>query len=121
MTLEQRRAAFAWNAVQGGECKNSGEYKSLVKGAPAFVMANGLMQALAFWNSKPQNHHEQLLLHLLEWLRKQQLLEQVDFVAAIRETHGMSAQRYRQATGEALAILKWLRLYASAVRGEGDR
>ena len=115
MTLEQQRAAFAWKRAEGGD------YRNLAKGAPAFVMANGLMQALAFWKSKDQDHHKDLLKHLLEWLQKQKLLEQLDFAGAMRELQNMDAHRHRRATDEALAILKWLRLYASAKQGKGSQ
>ena len=112
MTREQKRASFAWRCVGQRNCTS--DYRNLVKGAPALVMSNGLMQALAFYRSKGRDHHDQLMKHLLAWLGHS------DFEGAMRRLHEMDPTTYRRTTDEALAILKWLRLYASAAV-DGDR
>ncbi len=64
-SLDQQRAAYAWECVQG--C--NGDYTNLAKAAPALIMNNGLMQALAFYQSKGKPHHLALNKHTQEWLK----------------------------------------------------
>lgn len=109
-SLEQKRAAFAWEKVQN----KSTEYVNLAKAAPAFVMGNGLMQTLAFLKSKGEGHHKDLLDHVLEWLVKRQILPGKDFAQAMSEFAKMSSEEYWAATQEALAVLKWIRQLAAA-------
>ena len=66
-TLEQLRAADAWQKAQG--CTK--DYVNLAKGLPALIMNSGLMQVLAFLHekgSKPSQAHEKLGTHLRTWL-----------------------------------------------------
>lgn len=50
-SLDQQRAAYAWQCVQGCNSRND-DYTNLAKAAPALIMNNGLMQALAFYQDK---------------------------------------------------------------------
>jgi len=114
--LDQQRAAFAWQRVEAAKSAlNEAEYKSyknLAKGAPALVMNNGLMQTLAFFNSKGKGHHQQLLGDLLAWLDKQQITSQ-GFANAMSYFHSeASSEQYRQATDETMHLLRWLRQFA---------
>jgi len=58
MTLEQQRAADAWQAAAG--CTNA--YAKLTKSAPALIMNSGLMQTLAFLHEKGEEHHQRLAM-----------------------------------------------------------
>lgn len=116
LTLEQQRAQFAWACVQG--C--SGEYTNLVKAAPALIVNNGLMQALAFWQGKGKGkeHHGALVKHLLGWLHARGLIEHASYAEAMPALYGMPSDAFRRATDEALALLRWLRQFAAACTPE---
>jgi CRISPR-associated protein Cmr5 len=124
--LGQRRAAYAWEKVQ--DCGE--KYANIAKGAPALIMGNGLMQTLAFYQGK-EEHHRLLNQHICEWLigrfreqgqiptsmksagsKQEELFSQV-----IRALAGAEPPLYRQATEEAMALLRWIRQFASAVTG----
>lgn len=109
-SLEQECAAFAWRKVKGQPT----EYVNLAKGAPALVMSQGLMQTLAFFQSKGEEHHKHLLSHILEWLEKRKIIKVASFKEAMGELAEMSSENYLRATQEALAVLKWIRQLAAA-------
>ena len=112
MTLEQQRSKFAWDCVQG--C-NKG-YVVLAKSAPALIMNNGLMQTLCYLQDKK---HFELLKHLREWLAKRfpEFTQVTDFEALIGKLLKADSAQYRQATEEALLLLRWIRQFAAAVGG----
>lgn len=110
-TLEQQRAAFAWKKVQGCDDR----YTGLAKGAPALIMNSGLMQTLAFYQSKGKDHHKALLGHLCAWLKDCDLVEGSDYRQAMKSLHQARSADYRRATDEALALLRWLRQLAPTV------
>ena len=112
-TLDQQRAAYAWQHVQG--C--SKEYVNLAKAAPALIMNNGLMQTLAFYESKGKPQHRQLANHLNGWLHQQNYVAASDFNAVMTRLQASESLRYRQATEEALALLRWIRQFTAAVNG----
>jgi len=122
--LGQLRAAYAWEKVQGcGE-----KYANLAKAAPALIMGNGLMQTLAFYQSK-EDYHQRLNQHICEWLAKRfqgdgqfrRLSSPEDstpedlFKKTMRALAEAPPRRYRQATEEAMALLRWIRQFAAAV------
>lgn len=109
-TLDQQRAAYAWQHVQG--CAK--EYVNLAKAAPALIMNNGLMQTLAFYESKGKEHHRQLARHLSDWLHQQSHVTDSNFNAVMSSLQSAESLRYRQATEEALALLRWIRQFAAA-------
>ena len=109
--LDQQRAAYAWEKVQG--CNS--DYTNLAKAAPALIMNNGLMQALAFYQGKNKEHHLALNGHLCEWLRRRGIAQQADFASVMTVLHGADATTFRHATEETLALLKWIRQFAAAV------
>ncbi|HRD50427.1 MAG: type III-B CRISPR module-associated protein Cmr5 [Candidatus Competibacter sp.] len=112
--LEQQRAKFAWERVQG--C--SKDYTNLAKAAPALIINNGLMQALAFYQSKGKAHHLALNQHLCEWLRQRGIVQQANFPGVMTALHEADAPTFRRATEETLALLKWIRQFAAAVCGD---
>lgn len=113
-SLDQKRAAYAWQCVQGV----SSEYVNLAKAAPSFIMTNGLMQTLAFFKSKSQDHHDKLLDHVLGWLTRPEaactFIGNKSFGTAMEGLAKTSSEQYLHATQEALAILKWIRQLAAA-------
>ena len=75
-TLDQQRAEYAWIADTAGMSKDTAEkYLPLVKGASSFIMSNGLMQAMAFYESRENKREAQILNEqLLTWIDTQILL-----------------------------------------------
>lgn len=114
-SLDQQRAAFAWQAVQG--CNK--DYVNLAKAAPALIMNNGLMQTLAFYQSKGKEHHRVLAQHLMNWLHQQRLVANSDFRTVMASLTSSEAAQFRRTTEEALALLRWIRQFAAAVDKSG--
>ncbi|RME84818.1 MAG: type III-B CRISPR module-associated protein Cmr5 [Zetaproteobacteria bacterium] len=113
-TMDQQRAEYAWEHVRGRCAK---DYANLAKSMPAMVMTNGLMPTLAFLEGKGDAHHRRLLSDVLGWLIQRQILEsEPDFRDAMEQLRKMSAREYQRATEETLAILKWIRHFADAVK-----
>ena len=140
LSLDQKRAAYAWTCVSVARQELGRDYKdfvSLVKSAPALIMNNGLMQFLAFCRSKlddkvpeKEKRYRLLLLAVLAWLadddratsiinafhsippdtQKQLYQRMMNFLA------GSSAFNFRQKTREALELAKWLKQQADALK-----
>ena len=53
-TLEQRRAAAAWEHVSGVREAERSDYKTRAKNLPAMIQINGLGSTMAFLLSKPK-------------------------------------------------------------------
>lgn len=124
-SLEQKRAAFAWQCVQGVKGKGwARDYGQLARSVPAMVQVNGLGQALAFLRSKGKkgdNEHARLAADVSRWVSEQLLREQRDDLIPWITGQASSAE-YRRATAEALAFLNWLRRFAEAeLDEEGER
>ena len=119
LTLYQQRAKYAWERAE----KNSSHGKTYVnftKSAPAFIMANGLMQALAFYESRNKNDvaaHE-IVTDVVNWLglRMDPPLQDASFGSMMKSLYGMPSEQYMQATRETLAMLRWLRQFADALK-----
>ncbi|MEI6046604.1 MAG: type III-B CRISPR module-associated protein Cmr5 [Chloroflexota bacterium] len=113
-TLEQERARQAWDNVQEVKVRGQsyeGEYKSLVKGTPALILTNGLIQTLAFLESKKKPHHLAVVRHLSGWVCQQLKLTPNQLGKELREGDSVLL---RLATQESLAYLQWLRRFAEA-------
>ena len=112
-SLDQQRAAYAWKKVQG----YGDDYTKLAKGAPALIMNNGLMQTLAYYQDKKGNHHKALNQHIIDWLWERRPCRDVGvaptFENMMAELQAANSQQYRQATEEALALLRWIRQFAA--------
>jgi CRISPR-associated protein Cmr5 len=116
-TLEQQRAEFAWGCV----ADVTGDYVNLAKGAPALVMGNGLMQALAFWQSKSkEKYHARLREQVCRWLATRKLVSGGSYSTAMADLHSCDPAVYMRATEEALEILRWIRQLASAAQNAGN-
>ena len=110
-SLDQQRAAYAWKKVQGA----NEEYGKLAKGAPALIMNNGLMQTLAFYQDKAKPHHIDLNKHLIDWLTIyfDQQNKTIAFETMMECLLKIDSKKYRQATEETLALLRWIRQFAA--------
>jgi CRISPR-associated protein Cmr5 len=117
-TLEQKRAANAWQCAQG--CNS--EYQNLAKGLPALIMNSGLMQVMAFLHEKgsktSQQHCRVLGEHLRTWLHKRfpRELPKSDFADVMERLMKAEPRAFQEITSEAFAWLRWVRQMAPAVR-----
>lgn len=124
-TLEQDRAAHAWQMVRtvkeiGG--KPAGDYLSIARGGAADIQVNGLGQTLAFWRAKGRKDvaYQEMLRHLGEWVGPRVGAPGGDLLEwLVASTTGSDA--YRRATWEALAYLKWVKRFAEAELEQEDR
>ena len=116
-TLEQKRAQFAWDCAKEGISISGSEYRNLAKAAPALIMNNGLMQTLAFFQDKNKPHHQALSRHLRRWImmRAGGNGQDPEFEPLMQALLRAQPDQYRQATDEALLILRWVRQFAAAL------
>ena len=122
--IDQERAAYAWDCVQGIDKS----YTNLAKGAPALIMTSGLLQTLAFHAEKGKKEpaHALLVKHLCDWLHQRHArhIDGGDFPTVMRALMGRGENRveesrfYQQAIEETLELLRWLRQFAAAVKGD---
>lgn len=119
-TLEQQRAARAWECVAAVKGTSySSEYGQLAREVASLVQLHGLGQTLAFLVSKRPNKPGQVNAHLhlardlSRWVGKQLTDQEPD---DLREwiVCKASVAEYRRATLEALAFLAWLKRFAEA-------
>ncbi len=125
-TLDQQRAQFAWDSVTQARktIKEFSDYKNLAKGAPALIMGNGLMPAIAFYESRKNSAPASVLgNNVLAWLairfKDERAFQPLpsNFNTAMERLLKADSGFYMRATDEALAMLKWLRQFADAVEG----
>lgn len=117
MTLEQKRSQAAWAMSQEGIALAASEYTNLAKAAPALIMNNGLMQTLAFYEDKGKQHHQALAAHLRRWIMARAGCADRDpgFAPLMSTLLQADSPTYRQATEEALLLLRWIRQFAAAL------
>ncbi len=126
MSLEQRRSQAAWKYAQEGVAKSE-KYKTLAKAAPALIMNNGLMQTLAFYEEKGKDkgkeHHHELASHLRRWIMQCAGGADSDpcFEDFMKIMLNFDSSSYRQATEEALLLLRWIRQFAAALAVKDKR
>jgi CRISPR-associated protein Cmr5 len=119
-TLDQQRAAFAWQAASAGMQRHPDDYKRLAKGAPALIMCSGLMPTLAFYAGKGEAQ-KMLLNDICAWFmhrfadRPEYRPAPHDFAGVMGKLQGQSSTFHREVTDEALEILKWIRQFVHAV------
>lgn len=121
-TLEQQRAAHAWDVVNAAASMpetDRKEFGTQAKKLPTRIMAAGLGQALAFLEAK--DYAQELRDALADWIHRRRPVpgedpEQKRLV--VRIIRG-DADFLRYATAETLAYLQWLVRFADA-RGLTD-
>lgn len=132
-TLDQQRAAFAWECASVGMQRHGKEYKALAKGAPALIMNSGLMPTLAFYAHKGSDKKGitlekpagRLLDDLIRGLSKRLSNKSLDpgqgisiFTPFMRDVlQKCESPDYLRYTDEALEILKWIRQFVDAAEG----
>ena len=121
-SLDQKRAAYAWQCVQ----TLPKDYDKLAKAAPALIMNNGLMQALAFYQDKGKtkegvmDRYHALNAHLMCWLGRQlggndfPSEQRASFDTVMPALYNAEPELFRRATEETLALLRWIRQFAAA-------
>lgn len=113
----QEMAKFAWECAQ--RCIDKENFVQLAKSAPALIMANGLMQALAYWESRGKEGGKHLVKIVSFWLTRQK--EEDLFKTVMNRLNQMGSSEYAAATREALELLKWVKQFASALQGEAEK
>jgi CRISPR-associated protein Cmr5 len=123
-TLEQKRAARAWQCVeeanrQDDEIKK--KYSTQARKLGSLIQTNGLGQSLAFVYSKAKFREKKrgpeaqangmLFTQLSDWVKGKLSASGEDLLKAIVEEDNVF---YRRATVEALAFLEWLKRFAEA-------
>lgn len=115
-TLEQKRAAYAWTCVKAVDPTARGEYTNLAKAMPMMVMNSGLMQTLAYLNEKGKLHHKALLHHVIYWITTQGQGEHaILFAQLMPQLSQAEPTKFRHATAETHAILRWIRHLAPTI------
>lgn len=114
-TIEQRRAAEAWNDVNSVSEQQKDRYKSRVLSSAALIQTNGLAQMLAFLRTK-DDADKKLANQLAIWVKNQLYPDitnrpegNLDQILRDKDSDTL-----RLATREALAYLQWLRRFAQA-------
>jgi CRISPR-associated protein Cmr5 len=124
-TLDQRRAAHAWDVVSkvnaAKDDKAKKEFGTQAKKLPTRILASGLGQALAFLLAK--DYAPDLQNALTDWMKaRRPIPDGSDSRLLVRVIHG-DADFQRYATAECLAYLQWLVRFADAQKltdGKGD-
>ena len=134
-TLDQKRAKWAWDETFAERAKKDDKafkaYTNLVKGSGAMIMQNGLMATLAFYGQKAFSkketnsadggkEHQTLLLQLCSKLISKPITTKEEYAKFMSLLSQTSATDYRCLTEESLALIRWLRHFASALNKEGD-
>lgn len=116
-TLDQQRAAHAWDVVQQAKKTLKGDaakqFGTQAKKLPTRILASGLGQALAFLLAK--GYATELQEALSGWIKARRPLAggQTEDRLLVRLIHG-DAEFQRWATAECLAYLQWLVRFADA-------
>lgn len=133
LTLDQKRAQFAWQKVEEAAKVDIEKYRNLAKAVPSLIMNSGLMQTLAFLQSKGERHHEILTIHLCKWLGgtlrgsfvsendRFPLEQDANFKSVMNALYQSQTDLYLRATSEAMALLRWIRQFADAVKAMENR
>lgn len=125
-TLDQKRAEAVWKQLfplRQRSANTFDAYTKLSKGAGTLIMQNGLLPTLAFYGEKSGGaaslaggeEHALLLGHILAWLNQQNLITTTSFTDVMNELVQKSSPQYRQITEEILALIRWIRHFASAL------
>ena len=110
-TRSQRLAKTIYKQIREVEKKGADygkKYGALCHKLPAFILSNGLMQAVAFLESKGKEHHKEFISHIKEVLCPN---------ASSLHEHIMSLDctGYMQATRLALEASVWYVRFAESI------
>ncbi|MGH7268592.1 MAG: type III-B CRISPR module-associated protein Cmr5 [Candidatus Rokuibacteriota bacterium] len=121
--LERARHIHGW--VSRLDPRLQSKCGDRLKGAPAQMMDNGLLQTLAFFNAKGgeddgadrgrgrrRNEYGLIADAVVDWLRERKLLRPDG--SALQAIAGLSGPQYRRCSEEAIAWLNWAKRLALA-------
>jgi len=111
-SLEQRRAAAAWHAVQKVDQGKGKDFKSVATSLPADIQANGLGQTMAFLRAKGKEEHNVTFDAVAGWVQQRLNIANKDFMTWLMTE--ATTEQYRQATAEAIAFAIWMKRFAEA-------
>lgn len=116
-TLEQRRAAAAWEAIERVKESEQKKYGTLARKLSAMIQMNGLGTSLAFLQSKgknkPDDGHTLIFNHLSNWVVSE-MKEPNNFKDLMQLVRDAEMSVYRRATAEAIEYSIWLKRYVEA-------
>lgn len=116
-TPDQRRAKFAWDRVHDqSKGPDFEKYANLAKGAPALILSNGLMQALAYMETRKEEQKKALSKDVCCWLTKTQGFKSDKFSDVMASLQTVSAGDYMRATDEVMQLLRWIRQFVSVAK-----
>jgi len=125
-TMDQQRAEFALktiDAFSNRDESSQAELRRYLIQLPALIQMNGLGQALAFYRSKgmPSSHGDIYSL-LGKWLceKPEGRIFNIGETDVLRAITSADMFRYMAAQNEALALLEWLKKFASAMLKKGE-
>jgi len=127
-TLDQRRAAHAWEAIQEikaiAKKTDREEYAGEAKKLPIRIMTSGLGQALAFLLAKAKDKKQNLRRlhdHLTAWVLAERGLRGAAPKSLLQSVIQGDSDFLRRATDEVLAYIQWLNRFAEAegLRSDG--
>jgi CRISPR-associated protein Cmr5 len=126
-TMDQQRAAFALQTIEGFLLKQDKtrqtELRRYIIQIPALIHMNGLGQALAFYRMKGRDSSHELIYQLLgKWLCQDKAGRVFDGTEhdLLKAITGSDYRCYMAAQNEALALLEWLKKFATALLHKED-
>jgi CRISPR-associated protein Cmr5 len=119
-TREQQRAQDAWERSDPQRYRE--EHLRVAKGLPALIANAGLMQVLAYCQSK-EGAHRVVADDLRDWLARTSLGGGRDpgFGPFMERLMRSTAAEYQLLTAEAFAWLRWLRQMAPARQARDEQ
>lgn len=123
--IEGGRASFAFQEVKGAvEFLKAQDkvklYSSYLKRLPSMIQVNGLGQALAFYYSKRKGKNEYELIYrsLSNWVLSKPMYAKEPKKELVEVVVEMNSEHYRMVTSEILALLDWMRKFATGMSDE---
>lgn len=108
----QKMAEYAWTTTSEGLASEN--FVQLAKGAPALVMANGLMQSLAYWQARGKEGGQALVQIIAGWLLGDKKGDQ-GFKNLMESLYQKGSSEFATATRDAIELLRWVKQFASAL------
>lgn len=125
-TMDQQRAAFALQTIdqllQQDQSRQT-ELRRYIIQIPALIHMNGLGQALAFYRMKGRDSSHEMIYQLLgKWLCQDKAGQVFDGTESdlLKALTSSDYRCYMAAQNEALALLEWLKKFATALLHKED-
>lgn len=134
-TLGQKRAKYALDKILAIKANDRQGFKSLSAAAPSMILQNGFGQTMAFLLAKGTDKHfninetdKHIILFdiIQKWLCYENRDVKNDFIEStslrqefIRKLSELDQTQYLTAQKEALALLEWVKRFASAELTQG--